>query len=73
MLYSFSSPPPSHPSSFLHLPVLNEVIFVFDLSPCPILKGSLLRSFRLVNEARLSKPSRVLAREDLPEVNKDCD
>ena len=49
-----------------HLPVLKVVILVLDLSPWPILKGSFLRTFLSVREARLSYPMRVLAREDLP-------
>ena len=49
-----------------YFPVLNEVIFVFDLRPCPILNGSFFLAFLLVSEARLSKPRSVFAREDLP-------
>ena len=49
-----------------HCPVLKVVIFVLDLSPWPILKGSLLRTFLSVREARLSYPMSVFAREDLP-------
>ena len=49
-----------------HLPVLKVVILVLDLSPWPILKGSFLRIFLSVREARLSYPMRVLARDDLP-------
>ena len=49
-----------------YLPVEKDVILVFDLSPCPILNGRRLRARRSVREARLSKPRRVLAREDLP-------
>ena len=50
----------------MYLPVLKEVFFVFDLSPCPILKGSFFRTFLSVNEAKLSYPISALAREDLP-------
>ena len=49
-----------------HLPVLNEVIFVFDLKPCPTLKGNFLRALRSVSEAKLSKPNKVFAIEDFP-------
>ncbi len=48
--------------------MLKLVIFVLDLSPCPILNGSRFLTLRLVSDARLSYPSRVLAREDLPAI-----
>ena len=52
--------------SFNYLPVLNEVILVLDLNPCPILKGNFFLAFLFVNAAKLSKPSKVFAIDDFP-------
>lgn len=51
---------------YTYFPVLKPVILVLDLKPWPILNGKLFLNFLSTNEARLSNPSSVFAKDDFP-------